>query len=268
MTYDQVYEAIARLADDLTQRAVPKLPPERDLAERLNTSRTTVRRALAALEQQSVIRRVKGRSGGAYLNGVKDAGPWPVTESDEAVRKVSRSLNQVVGVPEMLRTQGFTTGTRVVAATIEAPPAAVAEFLELPDGALVASIVRVRFADGDSLSLERLYADAGRFPTLFEHRLNGSMYKLFESLYGVSVGELEEEIEASVASFATAAMLGVEPGAALIKLTRRAVDQDGRPFEYSVDLFRSDRTRLVVSTTNPSQRIRSESAEIQQNTGA
>jgi GntR family transcriptional regulator len=258
MTYDEVYEAIVRLADDLRRRSVPKLPPERDLAERLNTSRTTVRRALASLEAQSVIRRVKGRSGGAYLDGVDDAGSGPDTEVDEAVRKVRRSLNQIVGVPEMLRTQGFTTGTRVIAATKEVPPAAVAEFLSLPEGALAASVVRVRFADGDSLSLERLYTDAGRFPSLFEHHLSGSMYSLFESRFGVTVGELEEEIEASVASFATATMLGVEPGTALIKLTRRAVDQDGRPFEYSVDLFRSDRTRLIVSTTNASHRVRSE----------
>lgn len=260
MEYEAVYEAIVRLADDLTRRSFPKLPPERDLAERLNTSRTTVRRALAALEQQAVIRRVKGRSGGAYLNGVIVQEPWADDADDEGTRKLQRSLNQVVGVPEMLRTQGFTSGARVVNAAFEPPPAAAAQFLELDANSLVASIVRIRFADGDSLSLERLCVNPQRFPGLFEHDLHGSMVELFNKQYGIVAGKSEEEIEACVASHHVASMLGVDPGAALIKLTRRAVDQNGRPYEFSVDLFRSDRTRLIVSTGTSDARVHPETS--------
>jgi GntR family transcriptional regulator len=34
-------------------------------------------------------------------------------------------------------------------------------------------------------------------------------------------------------------------------LERRGFDQHGRAFEYSVDLFRADRTRLHVRTQSP-----------------
>jgi GntR family transcriptional regulator len=38
----------------------------------------------------------------------------------------------------------------------------------------------------------------------------------------------------------------VKPDAALLAITRTASDTDGDPIEYAHDLFRGDRTRLVV----------------------
>jgi GntR family transcriptional regulator len=64
---DQAHAALLRLSEELADRSVRRLPPERDLALRLGISRTTVRKALEVLEQDGVIRRVRGRAGGAYL---------------------------------------------------------------------------------------------------------------------------------------------------------------------------------------------------------
>lgn len=261
MLYEQAHQAILRLAEDLTARSQAKLPPERDLAARLGASRTTVRKVLADLEDRGVVRRVQGRAGGAFLTAVdtRVAGPEQVRVAG-AERKVRRSLNRVSSVPDMLRSQGFTTGTRVVSASLEMPPEPVAQFLGLGRGELVASVLRVRFADGDSLSLERMYVSSQRFPAIIESNLQGSMYHLFATRFGVTVGRVEEEIEAAAAPPQVAALLGLADGDPLLKLTRMAFDADGTPFEYSVDLFRSDRTRLTVQTTNPDDRVRSTAA--------
>ena len=45
-----------------------------------------------------------------------------------------------------------------------------------------------------------------------------------------------------------AAILDVEPGAPLMAITRTTTDRDGEPIEFSRDLFRADRTRIVVRT--------------------
>ena len=50
----------------------------------------------------------------------------------------------------------------------------------------------------------------------------------------------------TLASADEAAVLDVEPDAALLAITRTASDADGDPIEYAHDLFRGDRTRLVV----------------------
>jgi GntR family transcriptional regulator len=43
-------------------------------------------------------------------------------------------------------------------------------------------------------------------------------------------------------------LLGVSEGAALLLITRVTRDEAGDPIEYSHDLFRADRTRIVVRT--------------------
>jgi GntR family transcriptional regulator len=43
-------------------------------------------------------------------------------------------------------------------------------------------------------------------------------------------------------------VLGVDAGAPLLSITRTANDGDGVPFEFSHDLFRADRTRILVRT--------------------
>jgi len=262
MPHPEVHEAVTRLVEDLAARSQAKLPSERELAARLGVSRTAVRRALGDLEARGVLRRVQGRAGGAFLNGVQPAVPAPAeTPGAGSQRKVERSLNRVTSVPAMLKSQGFSVGTRLVSASLEHPPQPVADFLDVDVTELVACILRVRFADGDSLSLERMYVSAARFPSLLESSLQGSMYDLFEKRFGVRVGFVDETIEAAAAPHHVATLLGLAEGDPLLRLVRRALDSDGRPFEYSVDLFRSDRTRLTVQTTNPADRVRSETAE-------
>ncbi|MFJ2831521.1 GntR family transcriptional regulator [Streptomyces sp. NPDC087263] len=263
MTYEEAHEAVMRLAEDLTARAQAKLPSERELAARLQMSRTTVRKVLADLEERGIVRRVQGRAGGAFLTGVDTSLKGPEQVQTQGIRrKVHRDLNRVSGVPEMLKSQGFRSGTRVIAAALEPPLPEVAEFLGLRPGDMAASILRLRFADGDSLSLERMYVSSRRFPTLIECDLQGSMYELFEARFGATVGRVEETIEAAPAPSQVAELLGCSDGDPLLKLTRRAHDSEGVPLEYSVDLFRSDRTRLTVHTSNPAHRVRSEAAEL------
>ncbi|MCP6146134.1 GntR family transcriptional regulator, partial [Klebsiella pneumoniae] len=74
---EQTHAALLRLAAELESRSVARLPPERELAERLGTSRTTLRKALDLLERDGVIRRTKGRAGGAFLTSVTPGSSSP-----------------------------------------------------------------------------------------------------------------------------------------------------------------------------------------------
>src|ERR687890_702087 len=61
-------------------------------------------------------------------------------------------------------------------------------------------------------------------------------------------GEAEEHIEVVAAGEGEASILGTEPGAPLLSITRTTKDGDGVVFEYSHDLFRADRTVISVRT--------------------
>ena len=207
-----------------------RLGAERELAERLGVSRSTIRAALGDLERGGAVRRRRGRAGGIFV----------------AERKVERDLTSLAGLPAYLRRQGFASDARVLStATVEAD-AETAAALGLPAAVLVLEIVRVRLADGEPISLERALFPAERFPGLLDHSLGGSLYELLETRYAVVPGEAEERIEVVAAGAAEARLLELRRGAPLLAVARTAWDADGRAFERSHDLFRADRARIVV----------------------
>ena len=191
-----------------------------------------MRQALAALEGVGAVRRVPGRGGGTFVRS----------------QKVERDLSRVVGVPALLRAQGMTSGSRIISTAIAEADEETASSLGLDADSFVVDVVRIRLADGSPISLEHARLPAERFPQLLDLPLGGSLYDLLEEHYDTVPGEAEEHIEVVPASDDQASILGTEPGAALLSITRTTQDQRGQVFEYSHDLFRADRTVISVRT--------------------
>ncbi|HTE74411.1 MAG TPA: GntR family transcriptional regulator [Actinomycetes bacterium] len=228
-------EVRRRLLDQIGRgqlRPGERLGAERDLALDLGVSRSTVRAALATLEAEGVVRRVPGRGGGTFVHQ----------------RKVDRDLSQVVGVPALLREQGMTAGSRIVSTSMVAADETTRAALGIGSGGYVFDVVRIRLADGTPISLEHVRLPADRFPGLLDQPLGGSLYELLEERYGTAPGEAVEHIEVVPAGEDEASILGVEPGAPLLSISRTTRDDDGLPFELSHDLFRADRTTITVRT--------------------
>ncbi len=228
-------EARRRLVDMIgtgSLRGGQRLGAERDLAVELGVSRSTLRQALGALEREGVVRRVPGRGGGTFVTSTK----------------VDRDLSRIVGVPALLRDQGFLAGSRVLSAAVVRADDVTTRALALEPGALVCDVVRIRLADGTPISLEHARLPADRFPDLLEQSLGGSIYELLEQRYATVPAEAEERIEVREASQDEAEILAVPAGAPLLAITRTTVDGDGRPIEFSHDLFRADRTSVTVRT--------------------
>jgi GntR family transcriptional regulator len=250
LVHEQAFEALRRLVDELTERGEHRMPTERALAERLGMSRSTVRRALDLLEGENTIERVRGRAGGAYLTGVpkRDASPHAARSFCQS-HSIIRSLNTVKGIPEILHDQGFRDGTTVIRAGLVDAPAAAASALGVPEHEPIVSLLRLRHADGETLSLEQMYLLpelAGLLRTEMK-----SVYRTLLSQFGVQICVADESIEIAGVSAAEGELLGQPAGTPVLKLERKGYDQHGRTFEYSVDLFRADRTRLHVRTQSP-----------------
>jgi GntR family transcriptional regulator len=232
MTAEEVRRALAERIGNGQLRPGQRLGAERALAAEFGVSRATLRQALAVLEEAGVVRRVPGRGGGTFA----------------AKGKIERDLSRIVGVPALLRSQGVVAGTRVLSARLAEADDITAQALRTRPGELVVDLVRIRFADARPFSLEHCKLPARRFPGLLELPLGGSVYELIEEHFGTSPDEATERIEVSPASADEAAILDVEPGAPLLAITRTTHDKDGDPIEFSRDLFRADRTRIVVRT--------------------
>ncbi len=237
-TPEEVRRALAEQIGSGRLRPGQRLGAERALAAEFGVSRATLRQALAVLEEGGVVRRVPGRGGGTFV----------------AKGKIERDLSRIVGVPALLRSQGVVAWTRVLSARLAEADDVTAQALQARPGELVIDLVRIRLADGSPFSLERARFPARRFPGLLELPLGGSVYELIEEHFGARPAETVERIEVAAASADEAAILDVEPGAPLMAITRTTTDPDGEPIEFSRDLFRADRTRIVVRTEGSASR--------------
>ena len=228
-------EVRRRLLEQISAGALQpgqRLGAERDLAVEFGVSRSSLRQALASLELDGTVRRVPGRGGGTFV----------------AANKVDRDLSRIVGVPALLRDQGFTVGSKVMSSAVIAADGVTAQQLKIEPGAFVCDVVRIRLADASPISLEHVQLPAERFPGLLELSLGGSLYELLETHFGVTPAEAEERIEVVSATDDEGMILGVPAGSPLLSIVRTSVDDAGIPIEHSHDLFRADRTRITVRT--------------------
>ncbi|QIM17105.1 GntR family transcriptional regulator [Leucobacter insecticola] len=238
-------EQLAHLVEGLRLQGELKLPSERELAAQLGISRGGVRKGLATLiENGQVVQRV-GRNGGTYIRTVNVDSY--IVSPPVAPFTVSRSLNEVVGVPTLLVDQGYTPSTRILRAEERDAQKRERDQLGLSPGQRVVTIRRLRSANEVPLSLEEMTLPASVFPDLLSRDLS-SIYELMADGYGVSVVTAQERIGVGEATPSAAYLLKVAPGAPLFDIERIALDQNNRPIELSRDLFRADLTRLTVTS--------------------
>ncbi|WP_156043814.1 GntR family transcriptional regulator [Cellulomonas sp. URHE0023] len=204
-----------------------RLGDERSLAAELGVTRTALRHALDRLQDEGLVRRTIGRTGG-------------VVATD---RRIERNLSTLEGLPDIARHQGVVVETSVLHARLTFAAPRERRLLELAEGAAVHEILRVRSAGGRPLSLETSHLPAAMFPGLAAHDLT-SLYRTLRTAYGVVPAVSDESLELDGATPVEAALLGVEPGTPLIHVRRLATTVGGRPFEVAHEQFVGDRMRF------------------------
>jgi GntR family transcriptional regulator len=210
-----------------------RLPTEQELAAWLGVSRMTLRHALAELAQRGLVTRTVGRNGGTFV----------------AEPKLVQDLTVLAGFSEQLRKRGLVAGARVLAASEIPASRAAAIALEIEVGEPVYEVRRLRLADGKPILIEHSLFPARHCPGLLDSRLDGSLYELLEQKYGQRPHRAKESLEPVTAGVREAEALQVAEGAPLMLVERTAYTRSGVPLEYARDLFRGDRTRVVVWTS-------------------
>jgi GntR family transcriptional regulator len=210
-----------------------RLPTEHELAKWFGVSRMTLRHALAELARRGLVTRTVGRHGGTVV----------------AAAKLEQDLTTLAGFSEQLRRHGMVAGAQVLSARSRPAGPAAAAALRLGEDDPVHEVRRIRLGDGRPIALERSLFPAARFPGMLEFRLDGSLYDLLETRYGLRPHRARESLEPVTAGVREAEALDVAEGAPLMLVERTAYARSGEPLEFARDLFRGDRTRVVVWTS-------------------
>lgn len=224
-------EALVEMIRGLHEGAA--LPTERELCERYDVSRGTVRQVLQRLEDEQRIYRRQGK--GTFV----------------APAKIEQRFGLTSHTEEM-RASGHEPSSKLIDVSRLPAPPEVAAALALPENAEVLQIERLRLADGDPIAVEVLYLHAAQFDGISGALgADVSFYQLLRSEYGVELDSAEETIESVIASPRVARLLGCVQPAPLLQLSRLTVDTRGRPVEYVRSLYRGDRFRFRQRLRRP-----------------
>ena len=208
-----------------------RLPSEPDICAHYRLSRTTVRQALARLEQQGLLARAKGR-GTFVLNHRRRS--WLIQANDAFLRD------------EFLRTGNRIT-SKVLRREVATLPVLATQLLGALPGSRGVILERVRAVDG----LVALYV-VNYLPESLAEIVLG-MTDPHESLYRTLVGKGalavsggRRSVEAVTAGPKLAELLEVQPETALVYVESVSWDEDQCPFDCYRAWLRTDRMRLDI----------------------
>jgi len=235
MPYFQQLAGLLRreMRERVSQAGAYQLPSENQLAERHGITRATVRRALDVLERDGWIYREKGKG------------------SFAALRRVEHELTQLVSTTEDMAQRGWSLTTQVI--SVEQVPAAayMAHALELPEGAPVYELCRLRLVDHEPLSLQSAYLPVELCPKLAENDLASSLYRLLEARYKLRLWTGKEVLRARCAAPHEARLLGIRKGMPVMYMERVTYAANGVAVEYLEAVWRGDRYDFKVTLSRP-----------------
>ena len=229
-TAEPKYYAVKRHLLDFIGSLEPgsAVPTERELAGRMETSRTTVRQALRELVAEG--RLVRRQGSGTFVAEPKIT--WPL---------------YLASFTEQVKASGFTPSSQTLGTHRIAATAEVAHQLHLPPRAPVYKLERLRLADNWPIAVETSWVPAERFPGLTRlMRAQSSLHELLGSRYGISMRTGEESIETAPATPRESGPLRVDVGTPMLVVSRQNFDLEGAVVEFGRTWFRGDRVTLVT----------------------
>jgi GntR family transcriptional regulator len=238
-----VYRQIAdQLRDAIARGEFPagaKLPSERVLMERYQTSRVTVRQAIAVLGAEGLINVEHGR--GVFVR----TRPPLRRLGRERLGRTEREAGKGAFLSDALAA-GREASAEVEVARGSAP-ADVAERLHLSEGELALIRRRRMLADGQPVQLATSYLPLRLVEGTQIEQVNtgsGGIYARLEEL-GHRLGRFQEDVSARMPLPDEARALRLSTGMPVIRVVRTAFDEQGAPVEVNDMVLAADRYELT-----------------------
>lgn len=221
--YAQIKDTLRARILDGTYAPHSQMPSEHALCAMFEVSRITVRQALGDLQKEGLVFRLHGK--GTFV----------------AKPKAFQNVTSLQGFAEAMSSMGYEIVNRLLAFRIVKASRHVAQKLDLPEGANVTEIHRVRLLNREPVSLELTWV-----PERLGKRLAGAdlasrdIFLILENDCGVPLGHADVSIDAMLADDEIAHALRVQEGSPVLRIERTTHDTHGAPIDYEYLYFRGD----------------------------
>jgi len=225
--YHQLYEILRGQIVTCQWKPGDMVPPESQLVDQYDISRTTVRQVLDMLVNDGLVFRQRGR--GTF-----------VTQPT-----LNHGLSRILSFTEDMRQRGLTPGTRVLLSEVVGAPLEVADHLNVLPGVELAHLKRLRLANGEPLSVEDSYLVHRYCPGVLEHDYASSpLRETLERRYSLRLSRAQQTIQAVAAPKELARLLDVRLNAPMLHIERVSYTPQDVPVELLHVFHRGDRYAL------------------------
>ncbi len=229
--YFQIYEALVDEIRSGIYSEGDRFPSDTELVERYGVSRGTIREALKMLFQRGYLIRAQGK--GTFVT----------------YRKIQQDPDHLIGFSELMRRNNIHPSARIIEKKITTPGEWLTNIMKLKPSDKVVRIVRLRLGDEQPLIIERSFFNFTYFEPLLDKDLeNNSIYELLYRHTYTELGDAFQRIEAVSAGKSEHELLRVPLGTPLLLMKRLIKVSSGEYFQYSEDVYRSDRISFTTRT--------------------
>jgi len=205
------------------------LPAESELQATYEVSQITVRQSLDNLVSDGLIYRQRGR--GSFV----------------AQPAIQTTLTRITSFTEDMHRRGLKPSSQTIRTEIIPATASISEKLEIDPGEELVQLKRLRFADGEPLSIEQSNLVHRYCPGVLEHDYEeNSLRETLYREYGIQLVRAAESIRALNADNEQARLLSVESNDALLAIERVSFSQANLPVEWLQIFYRADRYVLYA----------------------
>lgn len=228
--YHQLQRRIADAIQSGRLHPGDSLPPEREMAAMTGLSRVTVRRAVQGLVADGHL--VQKRGSGTFVA--------------PRIERLEQALSLLTSFTEDMRRRGKAVESVWIARGVHAPAPEEVMALGLAATDRVARLERVRRSDGVPLAIERASLSTRILPD--PESVEESLYAVLEQR-GRRPVRAVQRISATNLSAPDAALLGVSPGVAGLRIERISYLPNGKVVEFTRSIYRGDAYDFAVELT-------------------
>lgn len=206
-----------------------KMISEREICQKYDVSRTTVRQALQELEREGYIYKRHGK--GTFV----------------APKKYNQNLQGFYSFTEEMKKLGKEPSSRVLKFEIFTVNNDIAKKMKLEKEDLVYKFTRLRLADGVPMMFETTFVPYNLFPGITKDDLNkNALYDIFRNRFSTIVDYAEEIFLPVLTNEEEAQKLLISVGSPSLKISRYAYNSTNQVIEYTISIARGDKFKYNV----------------------
>ena len=222
--YEKVKKKITASLVQGEWRPGEAIPSETELANVYDVSQGTVRKAIDELSAESILIRRQGK------------GTYVATHNEENIQLRFLRLTSNFGLKEKLDNQ-------LVSFSKEKATNKLSKVLNINPASTIISLKRVLTFNEKPLILDVIKIPAQSFRGLTAEMVvekKGSMYRMYETDFGVRMLRADEKIRAINANFESASLLNVKENSPLLSVERISYTYENKPLEWRLGLCITD----------------------------